>query len=476
MNNKPLIPICLALTTLTGCSLAPGYVRPTPPVSAQWPASSGTDFTDTATPATGKKADTAEIGWREMFRSHRLQSLIEAALTNNRDLRIATLNIEVARNTYRIQRADLLPSLDASGNYTRQRLSESTSGTGKPDVTSTYAVDIGATAYEMDLFGRVRNLSSSAMNKYLATEEGRKAAQTALVAEVANAYLTYLADVELLQLTENTLSTRQKAHDLIRRSFDLGSKSRLDVAQSSMLVEAARASRAQYQRQVEQDKNALTLLVGKEIDPALLEPEKLAQVQVMETLPAGIPAVVLLERPDIRQAEYALKAENANIGAARAAFFPSINLTGSAGYASTSLSDLFVAGSSSVWSFAPKVNLPIFQVGRLRSNLKLAENNRDIALAQYEKAIQTAFREVADALVARATYTEQLQAQRTLVRESEQAETITKARYLHGIDSHFALLDAERSLYEAQQNEILVHQQSLSNLIGLYKALGGGWK
>lgn len=476
MNNKPLIPICLALTTLTGCSLAPGYVRPTPPVSAQWPASTGTDSTDTATSATGKKADTAEIGWREMFRSPRLQSLIEAALTNNRDLRIATLNIEVARNTYRIQRADLLPSLDASGNYTRQRLSESTSGTGKPEVTSTYAVDIGATAYEMDLFGRVRNLSSSAMNKYLATEEGRKAAQTALVAEVANAYLTCLADVELLQLTENTLSTRQKAHDLIRRGFDLGSKSRLDVAQSSMLVEAARASRAQYQRQVEQDKNSLTLLVGKEIDPALLEPEKLAQVQVMETLPAGIPAVVLLERPDIRQAEYALKAENANIGAARAAFFPSINLTGSAGYASTSLSDLFVAGSSSVWSFAPKVTLPIFQVGRLRSNLKLAENNRDIALAQYEKAIQTAFREVADALVARATYTEQLQAQRTLVRESEQAETITKARYLYGIDSHFALLDAERSLYEAQQNEILVHQQSLSNLIGLYKALGGGWK
>jgi len=476
MNSKPLLSICLAATTLTGCSLAPNYQRPTPPVSAKWPTSAGTDSTYAVNPATGRQLNTVEIGWREMFRSPKLQRLIDAALTNNRDLRIATLNIEVARNTYRIKRADLLPSIDATGSYTRQRLSESTSGTGKTETTSTYVAGIGATAYEVDLFGRVRNLGSSAMNKYLATEEGRKAAQTALVAEVANAYLTYLADVELLQLTENTLRTRQEANDLIRRSFDLGSKSRLDVAQSSMLVEAARASRAQYQRQVEQDKNALTLLVGKEIDPALLEPEKLAQVQVMETLPAGIPAVVLLERPDILQAEYALKAENANIGAARAAFFPSISLTGSAGYASTSLSDLFVAGSSGIWSFAPKVTLPIFQAGRLRSNLRLAENNRDIALAQYEKAIQTAFREVADALVARATYTEQLQAQRALVRESEQAETITKARYAHGIDSHFALLDAERSLYEAQQNEILVHQRSLANLIDLYKALGGGWK
>lgn len=476
MNSKALLSICLAATTLTGCSLAPGYQRPTPPVSAQWPAASNSGTTSAQTPATEGQPDIAAIGWREMFRSPKLQRLIEAALTNNRDLRIATLNIEVARNTYRIQRSDLLPSIDASGSYTRQRMSESTSGTGKPETTSTYTAGIGATAYEVDLFGRVRNLSSRAMNQYLATEEGRKAAQTTLVAEVANAYLTYLADVELLQLTENTLRTRQEAQDLIRRSFDLGSRSRLDVAQASMLVEAARANRAQYQRQVEQDKNALTLLVGKEIDPAWLEPEKLAQVQVMETLPAGIPAVVLLERPDILQAEYALKAENANIGVARAAFFPSISLTGSAGYASTSLSDLFLAGSSGVWSFAPKVNLPIFQGGRLRSNLRLAENNRDIALARYEKAIQTAFREVADALVARVTYTEQLQAQRALVKENEQAETITKARYEHGIDSHFALLDAERSLYEAQQNEILVRQRSLANLIDLYKALGGGWK
>jgi len=411
-----------------------------------------------------------------MFRSPKLQSLIEEALANNRDLRIATLNIEAARNTWRIQRSALLPSINASGGFARQEVSKSRSGTGQAEITSTYTAGIGTTAYELDLFGRVRSLNNSAINKYLATEEGQKAAQTSLVAEVANAYITCLADIELLRLTESTLKIRQDAYDLIKRSFELGAKSGLDVAQSAMLVESARANLSQYQRRVEQDKNALTLLVGKEIDPKLLEPQPLADVEMLERLPVGIPSVVLLDRPDIRQAEYALKAENANIGAARASFFPSIGLTGSAGYASTSLSDLFVTGSSSVWSFAPQVTLPIFQGGRLRSNLKLAETNRDIAVARYEKAVQTAFREVADALVARATFTEQWHAQQALVKESDQALTITKARYDYGIDSHFALLDAQRSLFEAQQNEILIHQQTLANLINLYKALGGGWQ
>ena len=469
MNTKLLLPLCLAATTLTACSLAPAYVRPTAPVATQWPMASTAQ-------ESGEQPRTTDIGWRSMFRSPKLQRLIEESLANNRDLRIATLNIEAARNTWRIQRSDLLPSINASGSFTRQELSKSMSGTGKTEITSTYTSGIGTTAYELDLFGRVRSLSNRAINQYLATEEGRKAAQTSLVAEVANAYLTYLADVELLRLTESTLRTRQDAYDLIKHSFDLGAKSRLDVVQSATLVESARANRAQYQRQVEQDKNALTLLVGKEIDPMLLEPQPLTDVQVLDTLPVGIPSVVLLDRPDIRQAEYALKAENANIGAARASFFPSISLTGSAGFASPSLSDLFVTGSSGVWSFAQQVKLPIFQGGRLRSNLKLAETNRDIAVTRYEKAVQTAFREVADALVARATYTEQLHAQRALVKESDQAWNITKARYDHGVDSHFALLDAQRSLFEAQQNEILIHQQTLANLIDLYKVLGGGWQ
>ena len=476
MNSKLLLSLCMVATTLTACSLAPTYVRPTAPVTTEWPVVSGIGTMPSTAPQSGEQSRTTDIGWRSMFRSPKLQRLIEESLANNRDLRIATLNIEAARNTYRIQRSDLLPSMNASGSFTRQELSKNISGTGNREITSSYTAGIGTTAYELDLFGRVRSLSNRAINQYLATEEGRKAAQTSLVAEVANAYLTYLADAELLRLTESTLKTRQDALDLIKRSFDLGAKSRLDVAQSATLFESARANRAQYQRQVEQDKNALTLLVGKEIDPMLLEPQPLADVQVLETLPVGIPSVVLLDRPDVRQAEYALKAENANIGAARASFFPSISLTGSAGFASASLSDLFITGSSGVWSFAPQVTLPIFQAGRLRSNLKLAETNRDIAVNRYEKAIQSAFREVADALVARATYTEQLQAQRALVKESDQAWTITKARYDHGIDSHFALLDAQRSLFEAQQNEILIHQQTLANLINLYKALGGGWQ
>jgi multidrug efflux system outer membrane protein len=476
MNTKLLLPLCLAATTLTACSLAPSYVRPTAPVTAEWPVASGFGTMPFPAQQSGEQPRTTDIGWRSMFRSPKLQRIIEESLANNRDLRIATLNIEAARHTFRIQRSDLLPSINASGSFTREELSKNISGTGKAEITSTYTAGIGTTAYELDLFGRVRSLSNRAINQYLATEEGRKAARTSLVAEVANAYLTYLADVELQRLIESTLKTRQDAFDLIKRSFDLGAKSRLDVAQSATLVESARANRAQYQRQVEQDKNALTLLVGKEIDPKLLEPQPLADVEVLETLPVGIPSVVLLHRPDIRQAEYALKAENANIGAARALFFPGISLTGSAGFVSTSLSDLFVTGSSAVWSFAPQVTLPIFQGGRLRSNLKLAETNRDIAVTRYEKAIQSAFREVADALVARATYTEQLHAQRALVKESEQAWTITKARYDHGVDSHFALLDAQRSLFDAQQNAILIHQQTLANMIELYKALGGGWQ
>jgi multidrug efflux system outer membrane protein len=474
MTNKLLLPFVLVAGTLTACSLAPRYEQPIAPVASQWPTSSGTESLTSG--ATGEQPRVADIGWRSMFKSPKLQRLIETSLANNRDLRVATLNIEAARATYRIQRSDLVPSINASGSGVRQRYSENSSTTGRSEITSAYSANIGVTAYELDLFGRVRSLGNRALNQYLATEEGRRAAQTSLVAEVANAYLTYLADAELLQLTESTLKTQQDSYDLIKRSFDLGARSQLDVSQATTQVETARANRSQYQRHVEQDKNALTLLVGKEIDPELLIPEKLGSVSVMETLPAGVPSTVLLDRPDVRQAEYVLKGENANIGAARAAFFPSISLTGSGGFASGSLSSLFLAGSGGAWSFAPQITLPIFQGERLFSNLKLAKTNRDIATAQYEKAIQNAFREVADALVARATYTEQLNAQLALVKASENAYTISKARYAQGTDSYLALLDAQRSFFAAQQNEILVHQQSIANLVNLYKALGGGWK
>ncbi|NTU59083.1 MAG: efflux transporter outer membrane subunit [Chlorobiaceae bacterium] len=474
MTTKQLLPLFLAAGTLTACSMAPRYDQPIAPVAAQWPASSG--IAPVTAAQTAEQPHVADIGWRNMFKSPKLQSLIESSLANNRDLRVATLNIEAARASYRIQRSDLLPSINASGSALRQRSSENSSTTGHPEITSVYGANIGITAYELDLFGRVRSLGNRAINQYLATAEGRRAAQTTLVAEVANAYLTYLADVELLQLTESTLKTQLDSYDLIKRSYDLGARSQLDVSQAATQVETARANRAQYQRQVEQDKNALTLLVGKEIDPELLKPESLGSVSVMETLPEGVPSTVLLDRPDVRQAEYVLKGENANIGAARAAFFPIISLTGSAGFASDSLSSLFLAGSGGAWSFAPQVVLPIFQGERLWSNLNLAKTNREIAAAKYEKSIQNAFREVADALVARLTYTDQLNAQQALVKASESAYTISKARYDQGTDSYLTLLDAQRSYFAAQQNEILVHQQSLANLVNLYKALGGGWK
>jgi multidrug efflux system outer membrane protein len=474
MTTKQLLPLFLAAGTLTACSMAPRYDRPISPVATQWPSVSG--IAPVTASETGEQAHVADIGWRSMFKSPKLQSLIETSLANNRDLRVATLNIEAARASYRIQRSDLVPSINASGSGTRQRSSKNTSTTGRREITSVYGANIGVTAYELDLFGRVRSLGNRALNQYLATEEGRRAAQTTLVAEVANTYLTYLADIELLQLTESTLKTQLDSYDLIKRIFEAGSRSQLDLAQAATQVETARANRAQYQRQVEQDKNALTLLVGKEIDPELLKQESLSSVCVMETLPVGIPSTVLLDRPDVRQAEYVLKGENANIGAARAAFFPNISLTGSTGFASDSLSGLFLAGSGGAWSFAPQITLPIFQGERLWSNLNLAKTNRDIATAQYEKTIQNAFREVADALVARATYSEQFKAQQALVQASESAYTISKARYDLGIDSHLTLLDAQRTLFAAQQNEILVHKESLSNLINLYKALGGGWK
>lgn len=454
----------LAATALTACTMAPRYERPATPVAAQWSAPVGTV----------SSTQVSQIGWRDVFKSPELQTLMMEALANNRDLRIATLNIEAARATYRIQRADLLPSINATGTGTRQRTPENASLTGNSEITSSYAANIGAAAYEVDLFGRVRSLSRRAFNQYMATEEGRNAAQTTLIAEVANAYLLYLADSELLKLTEDTLKTQQESYDVISRSFDMGVGSQLDVSQAATQVETARANLAIYKRQVEQDKNALTLLVGKEIEPKLLAPKSLNEVLVMDELPVGLPSEVLLQRPDIRQAEYVLKGENANIGAARAAFFPSISLTGSAGFASSNLDNLFSSGSGGAWAFTPQVTLPIFQTGRLFANLKLANTNRDIAVAQYEQAIQGAFRDVADALVARATYTDQLQAQQALVAASEKAYTVSQARYKQGLDSNLTQLDAQRSFYSAQQVEIGVRMQRLTNLVNLYKALGGG--
>lgn len=458
-------------TALSGCTLMPDYKRPASPVAAAFPA--GDVYGEAAAGQTATLP--ADTRWKDFFTSAPLQKIIDLALTHNRDLRVAALNVEAAQAAYRIQRADIVPSVDATGSMTRQGIPDNAQQfAGQGGVTSQYAANIGTTAFELDLFGRIRSLNEAALQDYFATVAAQNSVQIALVAEVANAYLALLSDMKLLKLTEETLETQQKSFDLTRQSFELGIGSQLDVSQAQTAVETARANLAQYKRQVAQDRNALALLTGTNLQDIDVGSETLDDIVLTANMPAGVPSDVLLSRPDIVQAEHALQAANANIGAARAAFFPTISLTGSAGLASQSLSDLFSSGSSLAWTFAPQVTLPIFQGGRNTANLEAARVQEKIAVASYEKAIQTAFREVADELAARGTYTDQLAALRAFVNAAQTSYDLSDARYRQGVDSYLNVLDAQRSLYEAQQNEILVAQQRLSNLVTLYKVLGGG--
>lgn len=470
---SPALTALATVLLVTGCTMAPEYTRPASPVSAAFPAGIAYDMAPRAESGGAVTAASA-VSWQAFFQSPVLQKLVATALENNRDLRVAALNIEAARAAYRIQRADLLPHLDAGATAGRTGTPENASGAGRDVTTGQYSANLGVTAFELDLFGRVRSLNDSALSRYLATQEAERSARISLVAEVANAYLTYLADRKLLRLTEDTLNAQQQSYDLILKSHENGIGSQLDVSRARTQVETARANRAQYLRQVAQDKNALFLLLGTPPSDSLLDGETLDDVKIMQNLPSNLPSDVLLQRPDILAAEETLKAANAEIGAARANFFPVISLTGSAGFASSSLTDLFKSGSAVAWSFVPQATLPIFNAGENVARLKGAEANRDIAVAQYEKAVQTAFREVADELAARGTLVEQLSAQRDLVQASQQAYDLSESRYKHGIDSHLGVLDAQRSLYAAQQSEILVQRQQLSNLVNLYKALGGG--
>jgi multidrug efflux system outer membrane protein len=449
--------------------MIPAYERPASPVAASFPA--GAAY---GTPADNSSINVSEVAWKEFFRSAELQTLIDKALENNRDLRVAALNIESARATYRIARSEYLPSVNASGSYTRQRVPENASTTGEAYKSSAYSVGIGIAAYELDFFGRVKSLSEKALESYFATEEARTAAQIALISEVANAYITYLGDNELLKLAEETLKNQQESYELIKRTYELGSATRLDLEQAATAVESARISRVQYTRLTAQDLNALTLLAGTQIDKSVLKAQLPDELTALKELPSGVPSEALLNRPDIRQAEHSLKAANADIGAARAAFFPSITLTGSAGLASSSLDNLFTSGSGLAWSFSPQINIPIFNAGRNKATLEVAKVNQKIAAAQYEKSIQTAFREVADQLAAKATFTDQLAAQKALAEASRRVYELAGERYKYGISSYLEVLDAHRSLFTAEQGVINVKQQYLNNLVTLYKVLGGG--
>lgn len=449
---------------LAGCSLIPEYQRPASPSAAQYPQ-------DTVYPAPTSAAARTE-DWRTLFNDPALQQLIESALVNNRDLRVAALNVEAFQAQYRIQRADLLPAVSANASESRQRMPPSVTRS-KAMINSTYAVNLGVSAYELDFFGRVRSLSEQALQTWLATEQARRSAELSLVANVANAYLTWRADQELLELTRQTLAADQQSLRLTTRNREAGKSSALEQAQAQTSVDSSRANLARYKRQVAQDLNSLTLLVGAPV-PEQLPAQPLAN-DLVQQLPAGLPSDLLQRRPDILQAEYKLKAANANIGAARAAFFPSVSLTASAGTSSRDLSGLFSAGSGA-WTFQPQINLPIFNAGSLRASLDYSKLQKDVAVAEYEKSIQTAFQEVADGLAARSTYQQQLQAQRDLVQATQDYYNLAQHRYQNGVDSSLTFLDAQRSLFSSQQGLITDRLAQLVAEVNLYTALGGGWQ
>jgi NodT family efflux transporter outer membrane factor (OMF) lipoprotein len=457
-------PLALAMM-LSGCiSLAPKYERPAAPVAPAFPELPKAGGT---TLPTATSEAPANLSWQRFFADARLRQLIELSLANNRDLRVAILNIEQARAQYRITRADRVPTVSAIVSGNRQ-----TTGEDAP-ISSLYQAGFGVSAFELDLFGRVRNLSQAALAQFLATEEARRATQISLVASVANTYLALLADDELLAITRQTLKTREESDRLTRLRFENGVVSKLELQQSTSLVETARATLAQLQRQRAQDANFLTLLVGQPIPENLAPGATLATTELPD-LPAGLPSDLLAARPDIRAAEQQLIAANANIGAARANYFPRISLTGSVGSASTELSGLFKSGSFG-WTFAPQAVLPIFDLGRIGAGVDAARAGRDIAVADYEQSIQTAFREVADALAGQATFSEQLRAQRAVALAEQDRFNLSELRYKSGAASYLDLLDAQRSLFQAQQLTVQANLQRLQNQVTLYRVLGGGW-
>ena len=465
--SKSLISIAVAAIVLSGCSMIPDYEQPALPVAQQYPQGEAYSPAETANVAA------AEQGWRQFFTDEALRQLVQVSLENNRDLRVAALNIEAYQAQYRIQRADLLPAVSADATGTRQRSPGDLNISGQPTTSGQYAVTLGINSYELDLWGRIRSLSEQALQTYLSSEEARRATQISLVANVANAYLTWQADQELLKLTQDTLAAFEQSFKLTSRSVEVGVSSALDLSQARTAVETARVALARYHRQVAQDRNNLTLLLGTNIPVNLPAGQKL-DGDLLSEMPAGLPSDLLTRRPDILEAEHALLAANANIGAARAAFFPNISLTANAGTSSSQLSGLFDGGSGS-WLFTPSISLPIFNAGALRASLDYSKVQKDINVANYEKAIQTAFQEVSDGLTARKTYNDQLQAQRDYVQANQDYYRLAERRYRIGVDSNLTFLDAQRSLFSAQQSLITDRLAQLTSEVNLYKALGGGW-
>ncbi|WP_369941172.1 efflux transporter outer membrane subunit [Xanthomonas medicagonis] len=452
---------------LAGCaSLAPSYARPDAPVPAT--------FADSGSGAAGDGANLATLDWRQVFLDPRLQQVIAQALDNNRDLRVAVLNIDKARAQYRIQRADLFPSVSLSGSQSATRSSASTSASGRSEVARTDAVDVGISSWELDLFGRIRSLKDEALETYLATAQTQRSTRLSLVAEVAADWLAVAADQQRLALAQQTLDSQRRTLVLTEARHREGIASGLDLAQVQTSVESARADVASYTTQLATSRNALDLVVGAPVSAdALPQAGALEGGVALAPLPAPLESRVLLQRPDVLYAEHTLKSANADIGAARAAFFPTISLTASTGRSSTALSSLFDAGNRT-WSFVPSVSVPIFRAGALKAELDVARITRDVNVASYQKAIQSAFSEVADALATRAQLDERMDAQRALVAVTQRSDDLAEARYRNGVDSYLDALDAQRSLYAAQQDLITLRLTEAGNRVTLYKVLGGG--
>ena len=445
---------------LTACQSMRG---PEPVAQANVPVSFNT---------TNSGTSVAQQGYKDFFADQRLIQVLDMALANNRDLRTATLNIQRAQQQYQITENNQLPTIGVSGDATRQ-VSVSAYGATKP--TSIYRVGLGVTSYELDFWGRVRSLKDNALDTYLATSSARDATQISLVGQVAQAWLAYSYANANLNLANQTLKAQLESYNLNKKRFDVGIDSEVPVRQAQISVETARSDVAEYKTQLEQSQNLLNLLVGQQVPENLLPANRVNQVTSNTVFSTGLPSDLLANRPDIRAAEYKLSAAGANIGAARAALYPTIRLTGSAGFATTDLADLFKSGSQ-VWSIGPSLDIPLWDWGTRKTNVEISKTDQQIMLSDYEKSIQTAFREVNDALAVRKNITDRIAAQKRLVEATNTTYKLSSARFRAGIDSYLTVLDAQRASYGAEQGLLLLEQANLNNQIELYKTLGGGVK
>ncbi len=467
MMKKQMLAVLGLIACWYGCTLAPEYTRPEAPIPAEWP--KGEAYKNTEMPAGAVKIP--ELSRKEFFRDSKLQKIITLALDNNRDLRLAALNVERVRALYGVQRSELFPVVNAVGTFSKQRNSEDLITPGDPRIREQYGLNLGIAAWELDFFGRIRSLSDQALSTYLATEEARRSAEIALVAEVGRVYLTLAADRENLKIAGATLADRQAAYALIQKQYEVGLAAKLDLRRAQTQVDVAREDLARFTQLSAQEQNALNLLAGGPVAEELLPPD-LSSLSPTKAVFAELPSAALLNRPDILAAEHRLKGAYAFIGAARAAFFPRISLTTSIGTASDKLSGLFGAGTDT-WTFAPQIVMPIFDA-RTWAAFRVSKAEQDIALTQYEKAIQTAFREVADTLAVQGTVDKQIAAHESLIEAVAETHDLSKKRYEKGLDSYLSVLDSQRSLYAAQQGLVGLRLTRLASQIRLYAVLGGG--